>query len=58
MEGCRVIPIIVENRDLTARQQAAALKRLEAWEDWVEAGGGDWQVVNDLALLATIFPGS
>jgi hypothetical protein len=58
MEGCRVIPIIVENRDLTARQQAAALKRLEAWEEWVEAGGGDWQVVNDLAVLATIFPGS
>jgi len=58
MEGCRVIPITVENGELTGRQQAAALKRLEAWEDWVEAGGGDWQVVNDLALLGTIFPGS
>jgi hypothetical protein len=58
MDGCRVIPIIVENQELTGRQQAAALKRLEAWEDWVEAGGGDWQLMNDLALLATIFPGS
>jgi hypothetical protein len=58
MEGCRVIPIIVENGGLTARQQAAALKRIEDWEDWVEAGGGEWQVVNDLALLGTIFPGS
>ncbi|HYR01703.1 MAG TPA: VWA domain-containing protein, partial [Syntrophobacteria bacterium] len=58
MEGCRVIPITVENEELTARQQPAALKRLEAWEEWVETGGGEWQVVNDLALLATIFPGS
>ena len=58
MEGCRVIPTTVENGELTGRQQAAALKRLEDWEDWVEAGGGDWQVVNDLALLGTIFPGS
>ena len=58
MEGCRVIPITVENGELTARQQAAALQRLEAWEEWVETGGGDWQVVNDLALLATIFPAS
>jgi hypothetical protein len=58
MEGCRVISITVENGELTARQQAAALKRLEAWEEWVETGGGEWQVVNDLALLATIFPGS
>ena len=57
MEGCRVIPIIIETGELAARQQAAALKRLEAWEDWVETGGGEWQVVNDLALLATIFPG-
>ena len=58
MEGCRVIPIIVENGELIGRQQAAALKRLEAWEEWVQAGGGEWQVVNDLALLGTIFPGS
>ena len=58
MEGCRVIPLVVETGELTGRQRAAALKRLEAWEDWVEAGGGEWQVVNDLALLGTIFPGS
>jgi hypothetical protein len=58
MEGCRVIPIIVEDGGFTARQQAAALKRLEAWKDWVKAGGGEWQVVNDLPLLATVFPGS
>jgi len=58
MEGCRVISITVENGELAARQQVTALKRLEAWEEWVETGGGEWQVVNDLALLATIFPGS
>jgi hypothetical protein len=58
MEGCRVILLMVETGELAARQQAAALKRLEAWEDWVETGGGEWQVVKDLALLATVFPGS
>jgi hypothetical protein len=58
MEGCRVIPMNAEDGELTARQHAAALKRLEAWGDWVERGGGEWRVVHDLALLATIFPGS
>lgn len=58
MEGCRVIALNVENGELTARHQAAALKRLEAWGDWVDRGGGEWRVVNDLTLLATIFPGS
>jgi hypothetical protein len=58
MEGCRVISITVEDEKLPARQQATALKRLEAWEEWVETGGGEWEVVNDLALLATIFTGS
>jgi hypothetical protein len=58
MEGCRVISIDLESEELIARRQAVALKRLEAWGDWVERGGGEWQVVQDLALLATIFPGS
>jgi hypothetical protein len=58
MEGCRVIAMHVDNGELTAHQQAAARKRLEAWGDWVERGGGEWRVVNDPSLLATIFPGA
>lgn len=58
MDRCQVLAIDVDEREITGRQQAAALKHLEAWKEWVEAGGGRWQVVTDLSLLATIFPGS
>jgi hypothetical protein len=58
MEGCRVISMDLGSGELTARREAVALKRLEAWGEWVEKGGGEWRVVHDLALLETIFPGS
>jgi hypothetical protein len=56
MDQCHVVAIDLDEGDLPGREQDAAAKRLETWKDWVEAGGGRWQVVNDLKLLATIFP--
>jgi hypothetical protein len=53
-----VISMDLGSGELTARREAVALKRLEAWGEWVEKGGGEWRVVHDLALLETIFPGS
>jgi hypothetical protein len=58
MDQCHVVAIDLDQGDLAGRAQDAAVKRLERWKDWVEAGGGRWEVVSDLKLLATIFPGS
>jgi hypothetical protein len=56
MDQCHVVAIDLDEGDLPGQEQDAAAKRLETWKDWVEAGGGRWQVVNDLKLLGTIFP--
>jgi hypothetical protein len=58
MDECHVIAVDLDEGDLSGREQDAAAKRLETWKDWVEAGGGRWEVVSDLKLLATIFPKS
>jgi hypothetical protein len=58
MDQCHVIAIDVNEGDLSGQPHDAAAKRLETWKDWVEAGGGLWEVVSDLKLLATIFPRS
>jgi len=58
MDQCHVIAVDLDEGDLSGPEQDAAAKRLETWKDWVEAGGGLWEVVSDLKLLATIFPKS
>lgn len=51
LEGVQVSAINVKRRDADNRNPLDYQQRLSAWQQRVEAGGGQWQVVNDLARL-------
>jgi hypothetical protein len=55
MDQCHVVAIDLDEGNLAGQEQDAAAKRLATWKDWVEAGGGRWELVTDLKLLTSIF---
>jgi hypothetical protein len=55
LEGYRVIALNVTKLRSDNIDPREYMNRLEDWRQKVEAGGGEWQVINDLERLEPIF---
>lgn len=55
LEGYRVIALNVTKLRSDNIDPREYMQRLEEWKKKVEAGGGQWQVINDLERLEPIF---
>ena len=55
MSGCNVIALNVTKLRTDNIDPREYFKRVEAWRERVEQGGGSWKVLNDLERLDNIF---
>lgn len=53
LDGVHVVAVNVKRQRSDNNDPAAYQRRLTDWQERIEAGGGHWQMVNDLARLET-----
>ena len=58
VDGCNVVALNVTKLRSDNVDPREYFKRVEAWRTRIEAGGGQWKLINDLENLDTIFIGS
>jgi hypothetical protein len=58
VDGCKVVALNVTKLRSDNVDPREYYKRVQEWRARVEAGGGEWKVVNDLERLDNIFTGS
>ena len=57
VDGCNVVGLNVTKLRSDNVDPREYYKRVEAWRDRVESGGGTWRVVNDLERLESLLSG-
>ena len=57
VDGCNVVALNVTKLRSDNVDPRDYYQRVEEWRSRVEAGGGNWRVVNDLERLENIFEG-